>query len=64
MKLFKCYDCAESFKSESKDEVLIMLFNHYMKSHKEIITNNSEAEKLVWMDTFDSDWAKVHETTG
>lgn len=63
MKTFKCYDCDDSFQAETKDEVLIFLYNHYMKDHKEIISNNTEAEKLAWMDTFDKDWARAPETS-
>ena len=45
MKKFKCYDCEEEFEAETRDEILNVLYEHYMKEHKEIITGASEAKK-------------------
>jgi glycogen debranching enzyme len=56
MKTLNCYDCKESFTAASKDEMLVMLYEHYIDDHKEVIADNSEVEKLTWMDSFDGDW--------
>ena len=61
MKKFNCYDCEQSFKAETRDEVLGYLYDHYMKDHKEIITGNSEEEKKAWMVQFDKDWKEAKE---
>ena len=57
MKTMKCYDCDVVFEAETRDEILNLFYDHYMKEHKEIITGASEAEKKAWMEQFDKDWA-------
>lgn len=56
MKSINCYDCEEQFQAESREEMLGILYEHYMKDHKEIITGVSGEEKKVWMERFDRDW--------
>ena len=56
MKKFTCYDCDQIFEAETREEILNILYEHYMKDHKEIITGSSEAEKKAWMERFDRDW--------
>lgn len=63
MKEFKCYDCDQSFKASSREEILNILYAHYMSSHKEIITGVSEAEKKAWMEQFEKDWAAAPRVT-
>lgn len=61
MKEFNCYDCEQSFRAESRDEILVILHDHYMKDHNEVITGNSEEEKKTWMDRFNKDWKSAKE---
>ncbi len=61
MKKFKCYDCDEQFQAETREEVLDLLYGHYMKDHKEIITGASEDEKKDWMKRFEKDWLATEE---
>jgi predicted small metal-binding protein len=58
MKKFKCPDCEVEFEfeSETKEEVLVTLYNHYMQEHKEVITSADEVEKKRWMEQFEKDW--------
>jgi len=62
-KKFKCYDCPAEFEAESREEILGILYEHYMKDHKEIITGASEEEKKAWMEKFEKDWAQAPEVT-
>ena len=57
MKTIKCYDCDQSFEAETREGMLNLLYDHYMKEHKDIITGASEEEKKAWMERFDNDWA-------
>lgn len=61
MKTFTCYDCDAQFESETREDVLNQLYEHYMKEHKEIITGASEAEKKAWMAKFEKDWEAAEE---
>ena len=59
MKNFTCYDCKQSFEAATREDVLNLLYTHYMGEHKEIITGASEAEKKAWMERFERDWAAL-----
>ncbi len=61
MKKFECYDCDVEFKAETREQMLNMLYAHYMSEHKEIITGANEAEKKDWMAKFDKDWSESPE---
>lgn len=61
MKKMKCYDCEEVFQADAKDQILMSLYNHYMKEHKAIITGGSEEEKKAWMENFEKDWVAAEE---
>ena len=57
MKAFTCYDCEEAFQAASREEILGLLYEHYMKEHRGIITSARSAEKKAWMERFEKDWA-------
>jgi len=61
MKKLKCYDCEESFETETSKEMLDAFYAHYMAEHKEIITGGDENEKDAWMKKFNSDWEATKE---
>jgi len=61
MKTIKCYECDTEFQAASREEMLGMLYDHYMKDHNEIITNVTEDEKKTWMAKFDKDWNEAKE---
>ena len=61
MKTLKCYDCEGEFEAETREEILNILYDHYMKDHKEIITGASEEEKKAWMARFEKDWLAAEE---
>lgn len=56
MKEMKCYDCDQVFEAEVREDILKTLYDHYMATHKDIITGASEAEKKRWMAQFEQDW--------
>jgi len=62
MKKLTCYDCEENFEAETSEEMLNLLYPHYMEKHHEVITGNSEEEKKAWMDRFNADWEKAEIT--
>lgn len=62
-KKFKCYDCPAEFEAESREEILNILFDHYIKDHNEVITGASEEEKKAWMERFEKDWSNAPEVT-
>ena len=51
-----CYDCDQTFSANSADEMLKVMYPHYMAEHKEIISTVDEAQKKVWMEKFYADW--------
>ena len=57
MKTITCYDCDETFRADTREEILSKLYDHYMKAHKAIITGASEEEKKAWMERFEKDWS-------
>lgn len=61
MKTFKCYDCESSFQAETREQILDVLYAHYMKNHHGIISNASDEEKKQWMLQFEKDWAEAKE---
>ncbi len=61
MKKFICYDCEQTFQSETREDVLNQLYAHYMKEHAETITKASEDEKKAWMVKFEKDWGEAKE---
>lgn len=44
------------FEAETSMDMLEKMQPHYMKKHKEVITNASEEEKKAWMTQFTRDW--------
>lgn len=58
-KVFACYDCDEQFKAETKDEILGLLYDHYIKHHYETITGGTDEEKKAWMVQFEKDWLEA-----
>ena len=61
MKTIKCPDCEGKFQAETREEILNILYKHYMKEHKEIITGASEDDKKIWMEKFEKDWSAAEE---
>lgn len=61
MKKYTCPDCGAEFKATTREEILSILYNHYIKDHKEIITKASEAEKSAWMEDFEKKWSEAEE---
>ncbi len=61
MKTIKCPDCGGAFSAVSRDEILGILYDHYMKDHHEIITGAHEQEKKVWMERFEKQWSEAKE---
>ncbi len=61
MKEFKCYDCDEKFKAETKEELLDHLYKHYLKEHRKVIAGANPTEKQAWMNRFEKDWAEASE---
>jgi uncharacterized protein with PIN domain len=56
MKTMSCYDCNQTFSANSADDMLKVMYPHYMAEHKEIISTVDEAQKKVWMEKFYADW--------
>ena len=56
MKKYKCHDCGAEFKAATKQELLGVLYDHYIKDHNDIITNVDEKGKKKWMKQFEKDW--------
>ncbi len=63
MKTFTCYDCEQSFQSESREDILNQLYAHYMSEHKDVISSASETEKKAWMERFAKDWDEAKSVT-
>lgn len=61
MKTIKCYDCESSFQAETREQILDVLYEHYMKNHHSIISTASDEEKKQWMQQFEKDWAAAKE---
>ncbi len=61
MKTFKCYDCESSFQAETREMILSILYEHYMKNHHSVISNASDEEKKQWMQQFEKDWQTAEE---
>jgi len=61
MKKIKCYDCEDVFEAETSQEMLDLLYAHYMKEHKGIITGVNEEQKKEWMEKFNKDWSGAEE---
>ncbi len=55
----KCYDCDEAFTAATADDILQLMYPHYMEVHHEIITTVDEAGKKAWMERFYADWEKA-----
>ena len=56
MKTIKCQHCEESFAQETREEMLNVLYSHYMEAHKDVIPKATEEEKKKWMERFEKDW--------
>lgn len=61
MKEIECYECGAAFRAVTRDEILGMLYDHYIKDHHEVITNVSDQDKKAWMERFEKDWASAEE---
>lgn len=61
MKKYKCHDCEAEFQAETREEILNILYNHYIKDHNAVISNATEEEKKTWMDRFEKAWAEAEE---
>lgn len=61
MKTIKCYDCESSFQAETREEILDILYGHYMKNHHSVITSASDEAKKQWMHQFEKDWIEAEE---
>lgn len=62
MKTIECPDCGGEFKAATREEILSVLYDHYMTAHKDVITEASQEEKKVWMEDFERRWAAAEET--
>jgi len=63
MKTIECHDCEGKFTATTKEEILGILYDHYIKNHNEIITNVNDEEKKNWMSRFEKDWAQAQEVS-
>jgi len=63
MKTIHCQHCEADFAAETKEEMLGILYDHYMKDHRKIITSVDETEKKAWMERFEADWNNATELT-
>jgi hypothetical protein len=63
MKKIQCQHCEEEFSAETREEMLSVLYNHYIKDHNEIITTVDDAGKKKWMEAFEVRWSTAQETT-
>ncbi len=61
MKTITCYDCESSFQAETREEILDILYEHYMKNHHSVITGASDEAKKQWMEQFEKDWSAAEE---
>jgi len=61
MKEIKCQHCEGSFKTETREEMLSILYKHYMESHADVIPEASKEEKKAWMVRFEEQWAIAEE---
>lgn len=61
MKKYKCHECNQEFQAETREEILNILYDHYMKDHKEVITKATEEEKKAWMERFEKGWSEAEE---
>lgn len=61
MKTIQCPDCGGEFSAVSREEILGILYDHYMKDHREIITGVHEQEKKAWMEQFEKRWSEAKE---
>ena len=57
MKKYNCHECTHEFQAETREDMLNLLYDHYIKDHNGVISNASEEEKKTWMARFDQDWA-------
>lgn len=56
MKTVQCQHCEREFTAATKEALLSVLYDHYMKDHHAIITSIDEAGKKAWMEKFTVDW--------
>jgi hypothetical protein len=56
MKTIQCQHCEETFQAETKEEMLNILYSHYMETHADVIPNASEEDKKAWMVRFEKEW--------
>lgn len=56
MKTVQCQHCEATFSAATKEEMLGILYDHYMKDHAEVITTVDDAAKKAWMEAFEAQW--------
>ena len=61
MKKIICRDCGGEFQATTREEILNILYDHYMKDHREIITGATDEAKKAWMEQFEKDWTVATE---
>lgn len=61
MKKISCQNCEVTFESETREDILSQLYDHYMKEHTEIITTVNAEGKKAWMEKFEKDWSTAEE---
>lgn len=59
MKTLQCYDCNKTFRAKKSDDMLNLMYKHYMDMHRSIITSVNESKKKIWMERFHTDWDKA-----
>ncbi len=56
MKTISCQECEGVFKAETREEMLTILYNHYIEEHPDTIANASAEERKTWMVRFEKEW--------
>ena len=56
MKTIKCQECGGGFQAVEREEILKILYDHYMEAHPDVIPNASDTEKKTWMVQFEKEW--------
>jgi len=62
MKTIDCQHCEAHFTADTKEAILGVLYDHYMKDHTQIITTIDEAGKQAWMQAFEARWQAAPES--
>lgn len=62
MKTIDCPDCGGAFTAASREDILGILYDHYMTEHRDLITQASREQKRAWMEDFERRWSAAKET--